>query len=89
MMASHILQFVNSSKTQKSKYLENKAKALFFLQIKIHSCYNKGCTMAKNNFLVEMTLMEIMVKYFTTQLTFTCSKSTIETLEKSVKYVQS
>ena len=24
-----------------------------------------------------------------TQLTFTCSKSTIETLEKSVKYVQS
>ena len=25
----------------------------------------------------------------TTQLTFTCSKSTIETLEKGVKYVQS
>ena len=24
-----------------------------------------------------------------TQLTFTCSKSTIETLEKAVKYVQS
>ena len=30
-------------------------------------------------------------KYFsvTTQSTFACSKSTIETLEKSVKYVQS
>ena len=27
--------------------------------------------------------------FFTTQLTFICSKSTIETLEKGVKYVQS
>ena len=26
---------------------------------------------------------------YTTQLAFTCSKSTIETLEKGVKYVQS
>ena len=26
---------------------------------------------------------------FLTQLTFTCSKSTVETLEKGVKYVQS
>ena len=28
-------------------------------------------------------------KYFPIKLTFTCSKSTVETLEKGVKYVQS
>ena len=33
-----------------------------------------------NNFLNE--------NQFTAQVTFTCSKSTIETLEKGVKYVQ-
>ena len=30
----------------------------------------------------------IASKIFTSQLAFTCSKSTIETLEKGVKYVQ-
>ena len=32
---------------------------------------------------------EILTKITITQLTFTCSNSTIETLEKGVKYVQS
>ena len=31
----------------------------------------------------------VKVEKVTFQLTFTCSKSTIETLEKDVKYVQS
>ena len=32
---------------------------------------------------------QIVGMYLINQLTFTCSKSTIETLEKGVKYVQS
>ena len=32
---------------------------------------------------------EIVLRVETSQPTFTCSKSTIETLEKGVKYVQS
>ena len=46
--------------------------------------------------LLKAVVCEISISYDTdtmgngdTQLTFTCSKSTIETLEKSVKYVQS
>ena len=34
-------------------------------------------------------LFWVISEIFSTQLTFTCSKSTIETLEKAVKYVQS
>ena len=32
---------------------------------------------------------KFLTKFFTTQLTFTCTKSTIETLKEGVKYVQS
>ena len=78
VMTPQILKYVNSAKIQKSKYREN--KPLFVLQIEIHSWYNKG---------YNMEVMEVMFNYFTTQLKFTCSKSITETLEKSVKYVQS
>ena len=43
-------------------------------------------------FLIEKSPILISVIHLylqLTQLTFTCSKSTIETLEKGVKYVQS
>ena len=40
------------------------------------------------NFIVTLSVYR-QLKRDTTQLTFTCSKSTIETLEKGVKYDQS
>ena len=48
------------------------------------------------SFSLKPAVCEISISYHTetvgigvTQLTFTCSKSTIETLQKGVKYVQS
>ena len=40
MMASQILKSVDFTKTQKSRYLEN--KTLFFLQMKSHKLQIKG-----------------------------------------------
>ena len=34
-------------------------------------------------------MIDVSVMDWSTQITFTCSKSTIETLEKGLKYVQS
>ena len=45
MMTSQILKYVDFTKTQKSRYLENK----------IHKLHIKGYFMAKNNFVVEVT----------------------------------
>ena len=44
-----------------------------------------------NTFLVNMTKNPHISNFLitSTQLTFTCSKSTIKTLEKGLKYVQS
>ena len=50
-----------------------------------------------NNRYIELMMLhkrnncccEIVLRVETSQPTFTCSKSTIETLEKDVKYVQS
>ena len=53
MMTSQILKFVDSWKTQKSKYLEN--KILFFLKQKIYPLDIKDYIMAKNNLLVEVS----------------------------------
>ena len=44
-----------------------------------------NCLPLQQNFI----LLSVTCKIVLTQLTFTCSKSTIETLEKGVKYVQS
>ena len=45
LMTSQILKYVDFTKTQKSRYLENK----------IHKLHIKGYFMAKNNFVVEVT----------------------------------
>ena len=54
MMMSQILKFVNFTKTQKSRYLEN--VTLFFLQIKKFINYTSKATLwQKNTFVVELT----------------------------------
>ena len=58
MMTSHILEFVDLKKTQKSRYLEN--KTLFFLQIKKFINYTSRATLwQKNTFVAEVTFNEI------------------------------
>ena len=44
-------------------------------------------TLKRNKLLKSYELIKLL-KLAVTQLKFTCSKSTIETLEKTVKYVQ-
>ena len=51
MMTTQILKFVDFTKTQKPKYLQNK---LFFLQIK-KSLITQVLIMAKSNSVVEVT----------------------------------
>ena len=53
MMMSQILKAVDFTKTQKSKYLEN--KALFFLQIKKFINFALIATVLQNCFVVEVT----------------------------------
>ena len=54
MIPSHILKFVDFTKTQKSKYLEN--ETLFFLQIKKFINYSSRVTLwQKNSFMAEVT----------------------------------
>ena len=54
-MTSQILKFKDSSKTQKTKYLEK--KTIFFLQIKKnYSLYIKSYNIAKKNFIAEVTV---------------------------------
>ena len=62
-MTSQVLQFVDFTKTQKSKYL--KKEALFFLQIKKIIDYTSRATLwQKNNVAVELTFkMEIPEGY--------------------------
>ena len=53
MMTSQILQFVDFTKTQKSKYLENET---FFLQIKKFINYTSRATLwQKSTFAAEVT----------------------------------
>ena len=53
MMTSQILQFMDFTKTQKSKYLQNE---IFILQIKkSHYLHIKDYVMAKNTFVAEVT----------------------------------
>ena len=54
MIPSHILKFVDFTKTQKSKYLEN--ETLFFLQKKKFINYSSRVTLwQKNSFMAEVT----------------------------------
>ena len=46
------------TKTQKTRYLEN--KTLFFLQITKFINYTKGYLMAKNTFVAEVTFSNLM-----------------------------
>ena len=52
MMTSQILQFVDFTKTQKSKYLQNES---FFLQIKKSLITHQGLNYGKNTFVAEVT----------------------------------
>ena len=53
MMTSQVLQFVDFTKTQKSKYLENET---FFLQIKKFINYTSRATLwQKSTFAAEVT----------------------------------
>ena len=56
MMTSQILKFVDSPKTQKTKYFGEK---IFFLHIFIHSLFIKGYNFPKNGFLAEVTFNEM------------------------------
>ena len=61
IMMSQILKFVDFTKTQTFRYLEN--KALFFLQIKkIHQLHIKGYFMANNTFAVDATFNSFMTE---------------------------
>ena len=53
MMTSQILKSVDFTKTQKSRYLEN--KTLFFLQVKKFIDYTSGLLYNKNSFVAEVT----------------------------------
>ena len=54
MTTSHILKSVDFTKTQKSRYLENKTR--FFLQIKkIINYTSKATLLQKNSFVAEVT----------------------------------
>ena len=54
MITSHTLKFIDSPKTYKSKYLEN--KTLFFSSDKkIYSSHIKGYNMTKDSFPAEVT----------------------------------
>ena len=54
MMTSQILKFVDFSKTQKFRYLEN--ETIFFLQIKKFINYTlRAALWQKNTFAVELT----------------------------------
>ena len=54
MMVPQICKFIDFTKTQKRKYLENKT---FFLKKKVNSLlYIKGHLMVKNNFLAEVAI---------------------------------
>ena len=52
-MTSQILNSVDFTKTQRSRYLEN--EILFFLQIKKLLLFIKGHFVAKNSFVAEVT----------------------------------
>ena len=52
MQTSQFLKLVNSSEIQKYKYIEN--ETLFFHKKKVITWYIKGCSKAKDNFLVEV-----------------------------------
>ena len=51
MMTSQILKFVNFTKTQKTRYLEN--ETFFSSNKKIHKLHIKGYFIAKNSFVEE------------------------------------
>ena len=84
MMMSQILKFVDFTKTQKSKYLEN--KTIFFLQIKNSLITYQGLLYGKKTFAVELTFktkvgewkicLEIVLKtkISTTKITSKCFK---------------
>ena len=59
-MMSHILKFVDFTKTQKSRYLER--NITFSSNEKIHELHIKGYFMAKNTFVEEVTfkISEVM-----------------------------
>ena len=57
MMTSQILEFADSWKTQKSKYLKNKTQ-FFRLVKKFTSCTSKGYIIAKNSFLAKVTILQ-------------------------------
>ena len=60
MMASHILKYVDFTKTQKSRFLENKN---FFLQIKKFIDYTSSVTLRrKNSFVAEATFNPFMTE---------------------------
>ena len=61
VMTPQILKSADFTKTQKSRYLEN--KTLFFLQIKkfINYIHIKRCFMTKNSFVAEETFKVVCV----------------------------
>ena len=62
MMPSQILQSMDSTKTQKSRHLENESS--FFPHIKkIINEQNKGYFIAKNSFVTEVTFNQISDQY--------------------------
>ena len=81
MVTSQILKFVNFTKIQKSKNLENET-FFFSPQIKkIIKLHTKCCFMAKNSFVAEVTFKDILRKG--TYLLFCMNTSTYSSASSS------
>ena len=66
------------------KYLRRIA---FLVKLQAFSLFQRFCPLSTNTYFKEQ-LEVAAFEDITTQQTITCSKSTIETLEQGVKYVQ-
>ena len=61
----------------------------FFLEVPFSSCEIKAVSASSEKMPFDNYCLLHLTMVDTTQRVFTCSKSTIETLEQGVKYVQS
>ena len=59
MMTSHILKYVDLTKTQKSRHLENK-NIIFFSNKKDSLITHQGLLYGKDSFVTEVTFKEIL-----------------------------
>ena len=79
---------VNSAEISKSTYFAKHLRTAVSMGC-INLFNTKGCTTLKKSSLIYYYYHFLSLRFLKSQLAFTCSKSTIETLEQGVKYVHS